>query len=118
MCDQFTPQFLNAKELHEANPDTFEWAGLEVLKVAVKAGCYVKVCETSGRTAERFWVRVDEIQGDQIEGVVWNNLVYSPLEHGDEISFSYENIYDFYYTDDPGTGDEQANIRGVHATCN
>jgi hypothetical protein len=110
--------FESAKQIHEENPDTFNWAGIDALKQQVRPGCYVKVCETSGSMPERFWVKVVGIRDDKIDGVVWNNLVWSPLKHGDEVTFYFENVYDIYFSDVIGSGDEKENIRGVHATCN
>jgi len=44
---------------------------------AIKLGDYVKVkAAKEGLMSERFWVKVFAVDGDDIDGFVWNELVY------------------------------------------
>jgi hypothetical protein len=106
--------FVNAQDM-AAKHDTFDAPLLSDIRNDIKPGMFVKVCDSE----ERFWVRVDEVLEHQIKGIVFNNLVFSSLKHGDCVTVDFEEIYDMY-ADEVGEddNDETDNIRGVHGTCN
>lgn len=83
--------FIDAQELHKAFPETF--------KVPSKAdmdkltnGDLVKIAVDS----ERFWVRVETVEGDKVTGSIYSDLVltqYHGLKAQDHIEFEKKHIY-------------------------
>lgn len=89
-----TTEFINAQQMQKDHPDSFEAPSLIELAELDK-GTFVKVC-TGG---ERFWTEIKEIADDKVTAVINNNLVCTDvhgLQHGDEIKFTLDNIYDIY----------------------
>ena len=88
-----TPRLVNAQEMNKLHPLTFDYPEKEICEL--KAGDSVKVCNSK----ERFWVTVKEIKGDDIIGIVDNDLIsvsMDKLKLGDTIGFKKENIYDIW----------------------
>lgn len=88
------PEFVNAQEMARNHPHTFGVPSKEELD-SIKKGSSVKV--SAGN--ERFWVTVDEVNGDELTGFVDNDLICSDehgLEYGSPIAFKKENIYAIY----------------------
>jgi hypothetical protein len=84
------PHFVNAQEMHEENPDTFEVPSEEEL-AALHAGNTIKV--SNGR--ERFWIEIVEkrTRGYFI-GIVMNKLLfYTNYTLGDLVQFHKRHIY-------------------------
>lgn len=83
--------FVNAQEIAAQHPDTFKVpTAIELAKL--KKGSYVKICAEG----ERFWVKVERILDDKIEGIIDNDLVHTN-RHGlkcyDRVRFTSSNIY-------------------------
>ena len=85
--------FIDAQKMHEEHPDTFTVFHMEDLQAMVEPGCYVKVCHED--PAERFWVLVDEVNGDKVTGRVANELLLVPLMFNEVIEFELRHIYDY-----------------------
>lgn len=84
--------FINAQEMHQKYPHTFDAPSHEQL-AAIGPGDSVKVCTGD----ERFWVRVLTATETTITGMVDNDLLFADehgLDYGDEISFGREHVYD------------------------
>lgn len=84
--------FVNAKDMHDEYPDTFDAPSDYQLR-KLKAGDFVKVCANG---IERFWVIVTAVEGRTVTGIVNNDLVYEDdhgLECDDEIRFHRDCIY-------------------------
>ena len=83
--------FANAQELAEQYPDTFKVPTATEL-ATLRKGLYVKICAEG----ERFWVKIERILDDKIEGVIDNDLVRTN-SHGlkcyDRVRFTSSNIY-------------------------
>lgn len=83
--------FIDAQEMHNENPESFEVPSKEDL-AKLKKYDLVKVC-TGG---ERFWVMISSVDGEKITGRIQNNLVNTD-QHGlhlkDEVTFEKRNIY-------------------------
>lgn len=83
--------FINAQEMREQNPRTFEAPTYEELQ-ALKIGDNVKVCLND----ERFWTIIKNIEGDAITASVDNDLVLpanKSLTFGTLITFHKHHIY-------------------------
>jgi len=86
-------EFVNAQEMAKDYPTTFDAPTKEELD-KIKEGDYVKICDNK----ERFWVIVEEVDGDIITGEVDNLLIGDQnFNLGDSIEFKKENIYDITY---------------------
>jgi uncharacterized protein YegJ (DUF2314 family) len=86
-------ELVNVREMAINYPETFEVPTNEELD-KIKIGDDVEV----DNGAERFWVMVNEINGDTIKGEIINCLVIEiDTKLGDIISFKKENIYDIIY---------------------
>jgi hypothetical protein len=84
-------QFVDAQEMAKNHPDTFEAPTREELD-SISVGDYVKICAEP----ERFWVIVEQIDGDKITGTVNNDLVCTGkhgLENEDKIMFEKRHVY-------------------------
>lgn len=89
------PKLVNALEMHNLTPTTFEYPFDNVDKIQV--GDFVKVC-ANGK--ERFWVEVESIVGDRIIGRVDNYLVFTnihKLSFGDVIHLKKDNVYEVQF---------------------
>jgi len=88
-----TVKCVNAREMSRQHPNTFHYPEDRIPFLEV--GHFVKIC--TEEPAERFWVRVTNITGDVVKGVIDNKLVFS-AKHGlyfrDEIVFKTIHIYD------------------------
>ena len=81
--------FVDAQEMHESNPDTFEAPSIADLK-KVNKGSFVKVCHND----ERFWVKVTKVVEDKVYGIVYNKLICGqPFDLRDKIVFEKRHIY-------------------------
>lgn len=84
-------EFVDAQEMHKLHPKTFLAPTIRELR-SVKVGSFVKIC--AGR--ERFWVIVYEINGDNLRGVI-NNELLCTKEHGlgfeSVVHFELKNVY-------------------------
>ena len=81
--------FVNAQEMAEKYPDTFEVPSDEELK-SLKKGDFAKVCLND----ERFWVRILFIEGECYTGTVDNILVFNKeIAYGDMVTFQLDNVY-------------------------
>lgn len=81
-------QFVNAQEMHEKNPDTFEAPTQKELD-SIGINTSVKICHMN----ERFWVTITEVGKDTVTGVVDNELVQAhPFKFGDTIQFKKHHI--------------------------
>ena len=96
----------DARELADAAPYTFYLPSAEVLQM-LQPGDSVKLvfrCDVEnehGYSAERMWVEITEIEGDEFRGRLDNEPLYIPdLAADDEISFSSYHIIDTQL-DDP-----------------
>lgn len=82
-------KFVNAQQMHQDHPDTFEVPSDKEL-AGVKEGSIVKVCHND----ERFWTVVKAVDGEKVTAEVNNCLIGDqPFDLGDEIEFKKENIY-------------------------
>lgn len=90
------PSLHNAQLMKELHPDTFHAPSLEDLsKITVDS--LVKIATLFG--AERFWVKVTEVDGDSITGTVENDLLFTDrhgYKDGDTLSFCKHNVYNIY----------------------
>jgi uncharacterized protein YegJ (DUF2314 family) len=83
--------FVNAKEMHKNHPDEFSIPSQAMLD-SIKKADNVKVC--AGK--ERFWVYVTEREGNNIKGVVNNNLINTSvhgLKLGSKVEVTTDNVY-------------------------
>jgi len=81
-------EFLDAQLMHKENPDTF-WAPSQEELDTLHPGHYVKICENN----ERFWIELDEVDGDKLMGRVDNDLVFEhSFKYNDKISFEKKNV--------------------------
>ena len=81
--------FIDAQEMAENNPETFEAPEAEELS-QIKEGTYVKVCNGE----ERFWMQVNEVDGEKITATVSNNLLGDyGYDFGDVVTFETKHIY-------------------------
>jgi len=87
--------FVNAQEMMEQNPNTFEAPTLDELN-NIQLNDFVKV----SIGGERFWVCVGKLITDEIiEGVVNNDLLCTDvhgIECDDKIIFNKSNIFSIY----------------------
>jgi len=89
-------KFVDAQEMARLYPETFDAPWLSELE-KLKPSDWVKVCINND---ERFWCRVDTIDGDRIFGIIDNNLICTDshgLKYGDTISFNKNNIYAIHF---------------------
>jgi hypothetical protein len=85
-------EFVDAQHMALIHPDTFD-APSKVALNRIKVGDYVKVCANN---KERFWVQVTHIDGQNLTGVVNNDLVetkHHGLSCNDIVEFAKCNIY-------------------------
>ena len=81
--------FVDAQEMVKVHPETFYAPSKDELD-DISIGDFVKVCDND----ERFWVIVEEIDGDTITGVVDNDLIRDhSFSCGSKISFDKCNVY-------------------------
>jgi hypothetical protein len=92
-----TSKFIDGDERARANPDTWGMPSREE-RLSVVPGQFVKVgVETEGANGERFWVVVDEAQGETFRARIRNNLVFEDqhgLCFGEVVHFNVENVLD------------------------
>ena len=90
--------YADAQIMAKLYPDTFIAPSITDLN-KIKIGDFVKVCiEITNRKenepeSERFWVKVENIDGDKITGSVSNALIHLKLKFGQTISFEKRNVY-------------------------
>jgi hypothetical protein len=84
-------EFVDAQQQARLYGRTFRALSQESL-AALRPGAFVKVA-TGG---ERFWVRLTQVQGDTLRGVIDNvlqNTVRHGLHMGDEVAFETRHVY-------------------------
>lgn len=84
--------FVNAQKMAKEHPNTFEAPTASEL-CRIGKGTFVKVCADE---VERFWVKITKRNGNQLTGVVDNDLFFTGqhgLVCGDEIFFGTECVY-------------------------
>lgn len=89
-----TTEFVDAQQMHRDHPKTFD-APSEQELAKIDVGTFVKIC--AGK--ERFWAEVVKVEGDKVNALVGNDLVYTDehgLSLGDYITFEKRNIYSFF----------------------
>lgn len=83
-------EFIDAQAMHQKHPDTFNAPTAAELQ-SIKPNCQVKIAHNQ----ERFWVTVTKVDGNQVEGVVDNQLVMDhPFDFGDTVCFHKRHVYD------------------------
>lgn len=83
--------FIDAQQLHKDFPETFKVPSKEDLDKLTKMDL-VKIAVDS----ERFWVRIETVDGDKITGKVYSDLIltqYHGLKQNDDIEFEKKHIY-------------------------
>ena len=83
--------FIDAQQMHKDFPGTFKVPSKEVLD-KLKKGDLVKIAVDS----ERFWIRIEIVDGDKITGNIYNDLIltqYHGLKQNDPIEFEKKHIY-------------------------
>lgn len=85
----------NAFELNKEYPDTFKIPPQKEID-SLKDGDYVKLIFAEENTAaERMWVKITEINGDNFIGILDNDPYgLKSVKCGDKIVFKTENIID------------------------
>jgi len=85
-------KFVDAQEMAAENPESFYVPSQEELD-NLEGSNHLKICSEP----ERFWVLVTSIDGDNVVGVVHNDLVHTEkhgLSYNDEVKFEKRHIYD------------------------
>lgn len=86
---------IDGVERNRKNPRTFSIPTLQE-RTGIEPGTYVKVgVEKRGGNGERFWVKVSGMRGEEYEGIIDNDLVYTEqhgLEYRDVILFGPEHV--------------------------
>jgi FKBP-type peptidyl-prolyl cis-trans isomerase 2 len=91
----------DAQALAARNPETFEAPSLDLLRLHLEPGMQVKICDES----ERFWVTVDEVEGERVVGTIDNELQGGAghgLTLGDRVEFELRHIYDLQFPESDG----------------
>lgn len=81
---------VDAQQLHKDFPETFKVPSQEALNILAQ-GDLIKICVSD----ERFWVRIENIQGDKVTGHIYSDLVrtqYHGLKANDRIEFEKKHI--------------------------
>lgn len=78
--------FIDAQEMHNQNPDTF-WVPSDEELSNITAGDHIKVAVN----AERFWIKVESVEGNEIMGTCANETV--DFKFGEKISVKKRNVY-------------------------
>ena len=84
-------EFTDASMMARKHPDTFERPGEDELE-ALHPGDFVKVCTAD----ERFWVKLTNVAGENLEGVVDNDLICTDdhgLKLGDVVLIEVDHVY-------------------------
>jgi uncharacterized protein YegJ (DUF2314 family) len=67
------------------------------LTTTVKVGMYAKLVFTEHKEVEGMWVKVTEVDGDNLVGTLSNDpIAIQSLEHGDTVHFTYNHVREFY----------------------
>lgn len=93
----FRDNWVDAQELHNFQPETFDAPSLEEIN-KIEKGTSVKIC--NGK--ERFWVRISGVYSQdktdfekEFEGRVANYLLdNSDYDYSDRVIFAAKNIYE------------------------
>ena len=81
--------FVDAQEMAQLHPDTFESPTTEELN-QIEEGTYVKVCNEH----ERFWMEVNNVDDNKITATVSNNLLGDyGYDFGDVVEFEKRHVY-------------------------
>jgi len=87
--------FNDAQQLGRMYPETFDVPSLGEL-ASVLVGSLVKICADD---IERFWVIVTNADGNNLQGIVDNDLSRSSVHNlkcGDVVSFELRHIYQIF----------------------
>lgn len=87
---QVDVKLVDAVAVHDQHPETFHVPSRVDIDRALERRRYVKVCNGS----ERFWVKPTRTEATKQYGRVANVLITPGLSRGDEICFSWRNVYD------------------------
>ena len=89
--------FINAKEMAEKYPKTFE-VPCEGCLQDLQVNDYVKICPGE----ERFWCSVISIDKENrtIKGAVANTLICYDWKPGHELEFGFDNVYQILKPED------------------
>lgn len=82
-------EFIDAQAMARERPKTFDTPTQQTIKNLLP-GDFVKVCAAG----ERFWVKLQTIDGSTLRGSVSNDLVLCHgLNHGDNVTLEARHIY-------------------------
>lgn len=85
-------EFIDAQEMAQLHPDTFEAPSTEELN-QIKEGSIVKICNGE----ERFWTTVIKIDKSKVTAAVDNQLLGDyDYDFGDVIEFEKRHIYSIF----------------------
>lgn len=86
----FEDDWVDAQEMHKENPDTF-WVPTDLHKIRKRH--YVKI--SNGK--ERFWVKVLEVNGREVIGIICDMLICgSEYNMDDYVKFELRHVHDLY----------------------
>lgn len=85
-------EYAIARERHEASPATFDIPDQQMLDDLTVDDYIQVILEDEGSPGERFWAKIQRIQGERIIAAVANNLLFFPLQPGDLITVKFENV--------------------------
>ena len=87
-------RFESAQGMAQMHPDTFEVASIDRLREIVKPGLFVKVCiyDEEGH-GERIWTRVVEVDDVKVKATFANQPFSLDADHGDELEFTLQHVY-------------------------
>ena len=83
-------QLIDAQEMARIHPATFDAPSKDELH-AIKLGDYVKICVESVK--ERFWTRVEWLDGNELVASVDNHLVSLDWPVGTRLRFQRKHVY-------------------------
>jgi len=79
---------VDAKQMSIDNPATFEYPESEI--DSLLPGDYAKI----SHNRERFWVELNNVDGDNLAGLVNNDLVHEqPFKCDDPVSFEKRHVF-------------------------
>jgi hypothetical protein len=87
MTQPFKNGLVDALEMSKQHPDTFAYWADDM--DSIQRGTQVKVSDGK----ERFWVTVTKREGNDLYGLLDNNLVFNDAKVGAPMKFSVENVF-------------------------
>jgi hypothetical protein len=85
------PALIDAQLMHRQNPKTF-WAPDREILALIEKGDHVRISTGD----ERFWVQVEDIDGETVTGRVDNELLFTETHHlklNDRVIFDKRCVY-------------------------